>query len=351
MDHSRLIDVLIVGAGPTGLACAVELHRHGFDYLVIEKGCIVNSLFGFPTQMIYFTTPELLEIGDLPLICEREKPSRIEALKYYRRVVDTYRLNVRQYERVLSISGDEGDFSIGTRIEGSGERRTYRARKVIIATGYYDCANQLGVPGEDLPKVSHYYTEAHPFHDRDVAIIGAGNSAADAALELFRGGARVTLIHRRPDLSKSLKYWVAPDISNRIRNGEIKAYFETVVSEILPTSLRIKNLRTGEEQTLANDFVFALIGYHADYDFLRATGVTLDETTLKPLLNPQTLESNVKGLFLAGVVIAGVENNKVFIENGRFHGKQIIEALLAERRTKAQSKAAQPIERGRAEEA
>ena len=331
MDESPIIDVLIVGAGPTGLACAVELHRNGFDYVVIEKGCIVNSLFGFPTQMIYFTTPELLEIGDLPLICEREKPSRIEALKYYRRVVDTYHLKVQQYERVLSVSGSEGDFTVETRIEASGERRTYHARKVIIATGYYDHANQLGIPGEDLPKVSHYYTEAHPFHDRDVAIIGAGNSAADAALELFRGGARVTLIHRRPDLSKSLKYWVAPDISNRIKNGEIQAHFETVVDEILPTAIRIRNLRTGEEKALRNDFVFALIGYHADYDFLRAAGVELDEVTLKPLLNAETLESNVKGLFLAGVVIAGVENNKVFIENGRFHGRQIIEALLAER--------------------
>jgi thioredoxin reductase (NADPH) len=344
MEHSSLIDVLIVGAGPTGLACAVELHRNGFDYVVIEKGCIVNSLFGFPTQMIYFTTPELLEIGDLPLICEREKPSRIEALKYYRRVVDTYRLNVHQYERVLTISGSEGDFSIETKVEGSGERRIYHARKVIIATGYYDYANQLGIPGESLPKVSHYYTEAHPFHDRDVAIIGAGNSAADAALELFRGGARVTLIHRRPDLSKSLKYWVAPDISNRIKNGEIKAFFETVVDEILPTSLRIRNLRTGETQIISNDFVFALIGYHADYDFLRSAGVRLDEVTLKPVLDPQTLESNVKGLFLAGVVIAGVENNKVFIENGRFHGKQIIEALLTERQSQPRRGAAHKTE-------
>lgn len=327
MNENRLLDVLIIGAGPTGLACAIELERLDYDYVVIEKGCVVNSLFHFPTQMIYFTTPELLEIGDLPLVCEREKPSRIEALKYYRRVVDTYRLRVNQYEKVLTVTGEDGDFQIGTEIVSTGERRSYRSLKVIVATGYYDNPNYLGIPGEDLPKVSHYYSEAHPYYDREVAIIGAGNSAADAALELFRGGARVTLIHRRPDLSKSLKYWVAPDISNRIKNGEITAHFNTEVTEILPTSIRLRHLDTGIEEEIANDFVFALTGYHADYDFLRSLGIRLDPETLKPELTPETLESNVKGIYLAGVVIAGVENNKVFIENGRFHGKQIIEAL------------------------
>jgi thioredoxin reductase (NADPH) len=327
MTETKLLDVLIIGAGPTGLACAIELARRGYDYVVIEKGCVVNSLFHFPTQMIYFTTPELLEIGDLPLVCEREKPSRIEALKYYRRVVDTYRLNVNQYERVLTVTGIDGDFRIETELLSDGERRQYRARKVIVAIGYYDFYNELGVAGEELEKVQHYYTEAHPFYDREVAIIGAGNSAADAALELFRGGARVTLIHRRPDLSKSLKYWVAPDISNRIKNGEIKAYFNTVVTEINLTGLRIRNLETGIEEELRNDFVFALTGYRADDDFLRSLGIKLDPTTRKPALDPETLESNVKGIYLAGVVIAGVENNKVFIENGRFHGKQIIDAL------------------------
>ena len=329
MEEAKLLDVIIIGAGPTGLACAVELERDGYDYLVIEKGCVVNSLFHFPTQMIYFTTPELLEIGDLPLICVREKPNRLEALKYYRRVVDTYHLHVNQYEKVIKVESEDGDFQIETELQANGERRSYRARKLIVATGYYDHANYLGIPGEDLPKVSHYYTEAHPFYDRDVAIIGAGNSAADAALELFRSGARVTLIHRRPDLSRSLKYWVAPDISNRIKNSEIKAFFNTEVIEIKPVSIRIRNIETGEEAELPNDFVFALTGYHADYDFLRAMGVVLDEETLKPKLNPETLESNVPGLYLAGVVIAGKENNKVFIENGRFHGKQIIAALRA----------------------
>jgi thioredoxin reductase (NADPH) len=329
MEETKLLEILIIGAGPTGLACAVELERDGYDYLVIEKGCIVNSLFHFPTQMIYFTTPELLEIGDLPLICVREKPNRLEALKYYRRVVDTYHLRVKQSEKVVRVTGADGDFQVETELQATRERLSYRARKLIVATGYYDQPNYLGIPGEDLPKVAHYYSEAHPFYDREVAIIGAGNSAADAALELFRGGARVTLIHRRPDLSKSLKYWVAPDISNRIKNGEIKALFSTAVTEIKPQSISVRNLVTNEAAELKNDFVFALTGYHADYDFLRRLGIELDAETMKPRLDPETLESNVAGLYLAGVVIAGVENNKVFIENGRFHGKQIIAALRA----------------------
>ncbi len=329
MEGPKLLDVLIIGAGPTGLACAIEVQREGFDYLVIEKGCIVNSLFHFPTQMIYFTTPERLEIGHLPLICVREKPNRIEALKYYRRVVDTYKLRINQYEKVVRVRGEDGDFRVETELQASGEQRCYRARKLIVATGYYDNPNYLGIPGEDLPKVSHYYTEAHPFYDREVAIIGAGNSAADAALELFRSGAHVTLIHRRSDLSRSLKYWVAPDISNRIKNGEIKALFNTIVTEIKPTSICTRNLVTGEEQELPNDFVFALTGYHADYDFLRSLGIQLDPETMKPVLNLETLESNVPGIYLAGVVIAGIENNKVFIENGRFHSKQIIAGLRA----------------------
>lgn len=327
MTEPAIHDVIIIGAGPTGLACAIELVRDGYDYLVIDKGCVVNALFHFPAQMIYFTTPELLEIGDLPLICVREKPNRLEALKYYRRVVDTYKLHVNQYETVNRVSGSDGDFQVDTTLNATGEARSYHARKLIIATGYYDNPNFLGIPGEELAKVSHYYSEAHPFYDREVAIIGAGNSAADAALELYRGGARVTLIHRRPDLSKSLKYWVAPDISNRIKNGEIRALFNTVVDEIGATSIRTRNLLSGDVEELQNDFVFVLTGYHSDYDFIRSMGIELHPETLKPVLNPETLESNVAGIYMAGVVIAGVENNKVFIENGRFHGKQIIAAL------------------------
>ena len=327
IETDRVLDAVVVGAGPTGLACAIELERLGLDYVVIEKGCVVNSLFSFPTQMIYFTTPELLEIGNLPLICEREKPSRLEALKYYRRVVDTYKLRVNQYEKVLRISGTDGDFSVRTKVEATGLERTYRTRKVAITTGCYDNPNYLGIPGENLPKVAHYYSEAHPFYERNVAIIGAGNSAADAALELFRGGARVTLIHRRPDLSRSLKYWVAPDISNRIKNGEITALFNTVVTAIEPAILRTQNIQTGEESEIANDFVFALTGYQPDYEMLRSLGIELDPSTMKPAVNPETFESNVRGIYLAGVVLAGSETNKIFIENGRFHGKHLVSAL------------------------
>lgn len=323
----ELFDVIVIGGGPTGLACAIEAQRAGFSHLVIEKGCVVNSLFHYPTQLVFFTTPELLEIGDLPFVCEREKPNRQEALKYYRRVVDTYKLNVNQYERVLGVSGTDGDFRVETELVMTGERRSFRSKKIVVAIGYFDYPNLTGIPGEDLPKVSHYYKDAHPFYDRDVAIIGAANSAAISALDLYRHGARVTIIHRRATLRPTIKYWILPDIENRIKNGEITAHFNTVVTEIKPTSIRIRHLETGEESELPNDFVFALTGYHTDNDFLRALGIEIDPQTIKPQYNPETMESNVKGIYLAGVVIAGKETGKVFIENGRFHGGQIAAAL------------------------
>ncbi len=328
----ELFDVIVIGGGPTGLACAIEAQRAGFSHLVIEKGCVVNSLFHYPTQLVFFTTPELLEIGDLPFVCEREKPNRQEALKYYRRVVDTYKLNVNQYERVLGISGSDGNFRVETELVMTGERRSFRSKKIVVAIGYFDYPNLTGIPGEDLPKVSHYYKDAHPFYDRDVAIIGAANSAAISALDLYRHGARVTIIHRRATLRPTIKYWILPDIENRIKNGEISAHFNTVVTEIKPTSIRIRHLETGEESELPNDFVFALTGYHTDNDFLRSLGIGIDPITMKPQFNPETMESNVKGVYLAGVVIAGKETGKIFIENGRFHGGQIARALQAEAR-------------------
>lgn len=327
MNNQTVFDVIVIGGGPTGLACAIEAQRAGFSHLVIEKGCVVNSLFHYPTQLVFFTTPELLEIGDLPFVCEREKPNRQEALKYYRRVVDTYKLNVNQYERVLGISGSDGDFRVETELVMTGERRSFRSKKIVIAIGYFDRPNLIGIPGEDLPKVSHYYKDAHPFYDRDVAIIGAANSAAIAALDLYRHGARVTIIHRQATLRPTIKYWILPDIENRIKNGEIKAHFQTIVTEIKPTSIRIRHLETGEESELPNDFVFALTGYHTDNDFLRSVGIEIDPETMKPKHNPETMESNVKGIYLAGVVIAGKETGKIFIENGRFHGGQIAAAL------------------------
>jgi thioredoxin reductase (NADPH) len=276
--------------------------------------------------MVYFTTPELLEIGDLPMVCLFPKPTRLEALKYYRGVAQTYGLKVHQYETVMDIAGCDGDWRVHTEIS-AGERHVYTARKIILAIGYFDHPNRLGIPGEASPKCSHYYTEAHPYFQRDVAVIGAGNSAAEAALDLFRGGARVTLIHRGDDLSPHLKYWVAPDLRNRISRGEITALFNAVVLEINPQHLRVRNLQTDVVKELPNDFVFALTGYHADVEFLRRLGIEVDEATLIPAHDPQTLESQVKGIYLAGPIIAGRETNKIFIENGRFHGKQIIEAL------------------------
>lgn len=320
-------DLIVIGGGPTGLACAIEAQRAGFTALVIEKGCVVNSLYHYPTQLTFFTTPELLEIGDLPFVCEREKPTRMEALKYYRRTVETYRLRVQQYERALGVVGADGDFVVETETAETGERRSYRARKVAVAIGYFDLPNKLGIPGEELPKVSHYYKDAHPFYDRDVAIIGAANSAAIAALDLYRHGARVTMIHRGDALRPSIKYWILPDIQNRIKNGEVRALFETVVTEIKPMSIVMRDLKTGEMAELKNDFVFALTGYHADDGFLRQLGIAIDPATMKPMFDPVTMESNVPGIYLAGVVIAGYETNKIFIENGRFHGGQIAESL------------------------
>jgi thioredoxin reductase (NADPH) len=322
-------DVIVIGGGPTGLACAIETKRAGLSCLVIEKGCLVNSLYNYPTALVFFTTPELLEIGDLPFVCEREKPNRAEALKYYRRVADFYRLDIHQYECVTQVTGSDGAFTVYTALVNENKTQQYLARKLVVAIGYYDHANRLGIPGEDLPKVSHYYKDAHPFYQRDVAIIGAGNSAALAALDLYRHGARVTLIHRGPIIKPTVKYWILPDIENRIEYDQVIAHFNSVVTEITPTTIRLQHLQTKKRQELPNDFVFALTGYHTDNQFLRALGIEIDKTTLKPSFDAQTLESNVAGVYLAGVVIAGKETGKVFIENGRFHGKQIVADLTA----------------------
>lgn len=322
-----LHDVIVIGGGPTGLACAIEAQRAGLSYLVIEKGCLVNSLYNYPTSMIFFTTPELLEIGDLPFVCEREKPNRIEALKYYRRVADTYHLHVNQYEKVVNVTGSDGNFQVETELQATGETRFYHARKLIISIGYYDQPNFMGISGEELPKVSHYYKDAHPYYQRNVVVIGAGNSAALAALDLYRHGAHVTLVHRGEGLKPTIKYWIMPDIENRITSGEVKAYFNTIVTEIGETMVHLRDLVTGAETMLPNDFVFALTGYHVDNDFLHSLGVAIDPETWKPQLDPETLESNVAGVYLAGVTIAGKDTGKVFIENGRFHGGQIIQAL------------------------
>jgi thioredoxin reductase (NADPH) len=302
------------------------LKRRGVNALMIEKGCIVNSLYHYPTNMVFFTTPELLEIGDIPMTSIGEKPTRTEALKYYRRVADHYKLNVHQYETVLAVSGEDGAFRVRTE-DRRGCPHEYMARKIIVATGYYDIPNRLNVPGEGLAKVIHYYKEPHPFYDHDVAVIGAKNSAAIAALELWWTGARVTLIHRGNRISDSVKYWIKPNIENRIKNGEIKTYFQSEVLEIRPDSIHLRT--PGGELRLKNDFVFAMIGYRPDLELLGSMGITLQAETLRPLTDPATLESERKGIYLAGVIVAGMHTNEIFIENGRFHGQKIAEAVAA----------------------
>lgn len=317
-------DVLVIGAGPTGLACAIEAQKIGLKVVVLDKGCLVNSLFHYPVGMVFFTTPELLEIGDIPFTTAQQKPTREEALEYYRKVAEHYHVDVRQYEWVKTVMGEDGDFIISAS-DRAGRAYDYRAKKVIVSTGYYDLANQLHIPGEDLPKVSHYYREPHPYYDCDVVVIGGKNSAAIAALDLWRHGARVTLVHRDAQLHHHVKYWIKPDLENRIKAGEIEAYFSSSVQEIGVDHV-VLNTPSGAVR-LKNDFVLALIGYHPDYDFLRSMGIELSEDQCRPVCDPVSLESNVKGIYVAGVIVAGSRTNEIFIENGRFHGKQIADDL------------------------
>ncbi|HYB61956.1 MAG TPA: YpdA family putative bacillithiol disulfide reductase, partial [Methylomirabilota bacterium] len=304
--------------------------RAGLRTLVIDKGSLCNSIYHYPANMVFFTTPELLEIGDLPLTTSSEKPTRIEALKYYRKCAEHYQLELRLWERVEGVAGGDGSFEVQT-LGTDGQRHNYAALKIVVATGYYDLPRRIGIPGEDLPHVSHYYTEPHEFWRRDVVVIGGNNSAAEAALDLYRAGARVTLVHRRLQLGAEIKYWVRPDIENRIKAGEIRGLFDSRVTRIEPRKVWVAN--SGGEYEIPADQVFALTGYHPDFDFLRSLGVQLDPETNKPAFNPETLESNVRGLFLAGVVIGGNATSDIFIENGRFHGKQIIRALTSSQNT------------------
>jgi thioredoxin reductase (NADPH) len=325
MDHKgNHFDVLVIGAGPTGMACAIEAQRAGFTSVMVVKGCLVNSLFLYPANMVFFTTPELLEIGDIPFTKANQKPNRSEALEYYRNVAQHYRLDVRQYQRVASVTGYDGAFRIETQ-DLHGHDHEYVARKIVVATGYYDRPNYMGIPGEDLSKVMHYYKDPHPYFDMDVLVIGAKNSASIAALELWRRGSRVTMVHRGPEIHRNVKYWIKPDIENRIKNGEVTAYFNSCVVEIKPEEVC---LRTPDgERVLKNDFVFALTGYHPDYEFLESVGIELTRPEMKPVCDPLTFESNVPGIYVAGVVVSGSRTSEIFIENGRFHGRQIAQDL------------------------
>jgi bacillithiol disulfide reductase len=325
-SSDSVFDLLVIGAGPTGLACAIEAQKAGFRAVLVDKGCVCNSLFHYPSHMTFFTTSELLEIGDIPFPTTNAKPTRNEALEYYRQVAAHYRLDIRQYRTVERVSGADGDFTVHT-ADRFGRRADLRARKLAIATGYYDLPNMMDIPGEELTKVHHYYDDPHPYFGTDVLVIGGKNSAAIAALELWRHGARVTLVHRGAEMHRHVKYWIKPDIENRIKHGQIEAYFRTRVLEIGPDTVL---LETPEGRaTIRNDFVFALTGYRPDFEFLEQLGVTLSGGDRLPNCDPVTLESNVTGIYLAGVIVAGSRTNEIFIENGRFHGRQIAAALAA----------------------
>ena len=316
-------DVIIVGGGPSGLAAAIHAKQQGLDYQVLEQGVLVNSIFRFPPQMVFFTTPELLEIGGVPLTSPYEKPTRAEALNYYRKVVDKYDLAISCDEKVLSITREGDVFAVETRTS-RGVKRSREATHVVVAIGYYDHPVMLGIPGEDLPHVHHYYGEAHAHYRQRVVIVGGGNSAAEAALEMYRAGVQVTLVHRHAELKSTIKYWVLPDIMNRIREQSVAARFSTCLTGITPTSVKVKGPNGTEE--IPADAVFLLTGYRADAQLMVDAGVELTEREA-PRYDPETFETNVPGLFVAGGALAGVDTGTIFIENGRFHGEKILEVI------------------------
>jgi len=312
--------VIIVGAGPIGIACGVEARRSGLSHLVIEKGCLLNAVHQFPTNCVFFSTSELLEIGDIPFISQGPKPSRTEILRYYRRVAEHYDVQARTYETVTGLTRhDDGGFLVST------NKAEYRGETVVLALGFYDFPNLLKVPGEELPKVSHYYTEPHPYYRQKVAIVGGQNSAVEAALELYRNGAEVTLIHRRSGFGTAIKYWVLPDIQNRVKEGSITALFDSEVVRIDENTITVrKNNDSNEETVIDNDFVLAMTGYHTDLGFLENVGIRLEGDVQKPHHDPDTMETNVDGIYVAGVATGGRNTNRIFIENGREHAKSIV---------------------------
>ncbi len=313
-------DVIIIGAGPIGLACGIEAVKRNKNHLILDKGCIVNSLFHYPTNMTFFSTSDRLEIGDVPFVSHGDKPTRREALEYYRRTAEAWKLNIHTYEEVNTVIKENNSFKIKT---SKGE---YEASNVIIAIGFFDKPNLLDIPGEDKPKVKHYFEEAHPYAYLKLLIVGGGNSAVDVALETYRRGAEVTMVIRDDKLDEKVKYWVKPDIENRISEGNIKAYFNSELTEIRDDEVDIK---TPEGMiTIKNDFVFAMTGYHPDYSFLKKIGISiLDDDNKIPEYNPETFETNIKGVYLAGVVCGGMKTGKWFIENSRAHAFSIFNSI------------------------
>ncbi|MBW1294221.1 YpdA family putative bacillithiol disulfide reductase [Aquimarina litoralis] len=316
------IDLIIIGGGPIGIACGLEAQKNGVDYLIIEKGPIVNSLFNYPVNMQFFSSSEKLEIDNIPFISNEAKPKRNEALEYYRRIVTSNDLNIHLFEQVSSVQKEGDLFSIET------EKDTYTANHIIVATGFYDIPNTIDVPGEELSKVSHYYKDPHFFAKQKIAVVGASNSAVDAALECYRKGADVTMIVRSAEIGKRVKYWVRPDIENRIAEGSIKAYYDATVKEIHPDKLTIKTPK--EEISIENDYVLALTGYKPNFDFLERIGIQLSNDEKKyPKYDDKTMESNVEGIYLAGVICGGMDTHIWFIENSRIHAKTIIKDIIS----------------------
>lgn len=316
---------MVVGAGPCGLAVGIAARERGLSCAIFDRGAITQAMMEHPTYTTYFSGPEKLEIGDVPFTTAGDKPTRREALRYYRRVARHQALDVRQYEEVVEITGESGAFEVKTRSEG--EERVYGAAAVVVATGYYDNPRPLGVPGDDLSKVSYYFTEPFPFWDLDLIVVGGGNSAADAALTCWREGARVTIVHIFEELDRGVKPWVRPDIDNRIEEGAIPALWRHRIVEIRPHEVVVESLDSGERRTLPNDRVLAMIGYVPDPGLLLDLAVTIDEETGIPAHDPETMETDVPGVFIAGVIAAGFDANKIFIENGKLHGALIATAV------------------------
>jgi thioredoxin reductase (NADPH) len=325
---SESIDLAIVGAGPCGIAVGAAAAPAGLRATLYDKGCITNSLVTYPYYMTFFSTAGKLEIAGVPFTIADNKPTRREALGYYRRVVQYFELDVRQYEEITSIEGEAGDFLLKTRAR-SGAEDTLRAKAVVVAIGGFHEPNYLDVPGEDLPKVKHYYQEPFPFYDQDVLVVGAGNSSVESALETYRAGARVTMVHLLDKIDRGVKPWVVPDIQNRLEKGEIDVYWGHRIQEIRPASVLLQNTDSNETVEIPNDWVLAMTGWRPDRGFISGLGVSIDDETGIPSHDPDTMESNVPGIYIAGVLAAGYNANKIFIENGKLHGPKIVEAFSA----------------------
>jgi thioredoxin reductase (NADPH) len=330
MTDDRILDLAVVGAGPCGLSAGVAARQAGLDCALFDSGCLVRAISLYPTHATFFSTADRLELGGIPFIVPGDKPTRSDALKYYRRIAVEFDLDVRQYQEVVAVSGEKDRFLLRTRAASGGQRELL-ARNLVLATGYAGSPIPLGVPGQDLPKVRHYYTEGHPYYDQDCIVVGAGNSSVEAALELYRAGARVTLVHFLDRLDRGVKPWILPDMENRLKKGDIAVRWNTRIAEILPDRVRLRHEPTGEETELDNDFVLAMTGYRADPSLLRSLGAGIDPDTGIPCHDPATMETNVPGVFIAGVLVGGRRPDRVFIEDGRHHGPLAVRRILAQR--------------------